>query len=385
MQAKDRAMRRFDLVGAGLVLLCSATQSFAGGLLPDRDNKVLIEGQFSNPEQEFLLVFSAKPLRDGRGRTLSSISERELKAPVSSRDQVIVKVSGKRQSKSGQFEFFFGPSEDKDRPWNDGREFAWEKWSDAASDVWDNLGIVAPVTGKNDVAVITNVAIVRGDKVLYDSRKRESYPNKSRVQASFPKFNATPRAGQYPVLDLGSHMARFRREYYELGDNPFLASAYADLGQTEKSKYANRGKNWCSEFASWVYRENGVLTPDPNRSDVHFRSMREFFEQQGRVYSMREVANWSDKEKLARIKPGSFVSILLGDSTHSLIFTTWVRSDKGPITSYTAISGNNKGMVWAHSPLKLPSLESLKGKTAAELVDFDGKVYFAVPGDGKGP
>lgn len=376
---------------AGLILMVMgfhslmATQSFAGGLLPDRGNKVLIEGQFSDPQQEFLLIFSSKPLCGERNRPVTSLSENELQSFVSGHDQLLIRVYGKNMSKPGQFEFFFGPREDKDQPWNNGREFAWEKWGQVSPDIWDNLCIVAPLppARRNALAAITNVAIVKGDKLLYDSRKRESYPNKRRIAVGFPKFKLLPKQDAIPVLNLGPLMTRFRRDFYEIGDDPYLNAAYADLGQTEKSKYANRGKNWCSEFASWVYRSHGVMTPDPNRSDVHFRSMREFFVQQGRVYPMREVVRWSDREKTARIKPGSFVSIKLGDSTHSLIFTTWVRSTRGPITSYTAISGNNKGMVWAHAPLKLPSAENLKGMSAAELAEFDARVYFAVPGEVK--
>ena len=61
--------------------------------------------------------------------------------------------------------------------------------------------------------------------------------------------------------------------------------------------------------------------------------------------------------------PGSFVSILIGDSTHSLIFTTWVLPDRGqPITKYAAISGNNKGMVWSHDPLSLPTAQQFEGR-----------------------
>jgi hypothetical protein len=109
--------------------------------------------------------------------------------------------------------------------------------------------------------------------------------------------------------------------------------------------------------------------------------MREFFARQGKVYPMREVATWSDKEKVAKIKPGSFVSILIGNSTHSVIFTTWVRAGQGPITSYAGISGNNKGMVWPHAPMKLPTADAVKGMSARELTDYDAKVYFAVPAD----
>lgn len=373
------------LAGSWLVLSLLASESLAGGLLPDRANKVLIEGQFSNPEQGFLLIFSAKPLCDERDRPVTSMSEKELKALVNGSELVVVKVHGKKPTKPGQFEFSFGTGDDQDQPWNNGRELAWESWAEASSDIWDNLCIVAPLpkAAKNSFAAITNVAIIKGDKLLYDSRKRESYPNKKPISVSFARFNAAPKQGNFPVLNLSGPMTKFRREFYEIGDNPYLNTAYADLGQTEKRKYANRGNSWCSEFASWVYRDNGLMTPDPNRSDVHFRSMREFFAQHGHVYPMREVATWSDKEKLARIKPGSFVSILNGDATHSIIFTAWVQNGRGPITTYTGISGNNKGMVWPHAPLKLPTAESWQGMSAAEQSQYDEKVYFAVPGDVK--
>jgi hypothetical protein len=177
-------------------------------------------------------------------------------------------------------------------------------------------------------------------------------------------------------------MAAFRTQYYELGTNPILQLAYSDLGQTDKRKYARRGNNWCSEFSTFVYRENGIPTPDPNQSDVHFRNMAESFRQHGRVYPMREVLEWSDAEKIAKIKPGSFVSILLGDSTHSLIFTTWMKPEPdGRITKYAALSGNNKGMVWAHDPLSLPSADQFRSMPAEALAEFDERVYFAVPAD----
>jgi hypothetical protein len=95
---------------------------------------------------------------------------------------------------------------------------------------------------------------------------------------------------------------------------------------------------------------------------------------------MREVAGWTDAQKQSRIKPGSFVSILIGDSTHSLIFTTWVKPERGgTITKYAALSGNNKGMVWSHDPLRLPTEMDWSGLSAAKLAEYDEKVYFGVP------
>jgi hypothetical protein len=372
---------RHCFIGGCLALSIAASELYGGGLIPDRVNKVMIEGRFSNPEQGFLLLFSAQPPENEQGRPLRRLTEKQIKSFASGRDEVLIKVYGKRQTKPGRFEFHFGPGVDATQPWNDGRDFAWAKWAELSPDIWDNVCIVAPVPPGNRTgsATISNVEIVKGGKLLYDSRKRESYPNEQRVLNGFPPFNGASRQGNYPVLHLGERMADFRREFYETGDNPLLNTAYADLGQTEKSKYARRGNNWCSEFASWVYRSNGIMTPDPNRSDVHFRSMREFFAQHGHVYPMREVVGWSDAEKVKRIKPGSFVSILLGSHTHSLLFTTWVRNGREPITSYTGVSGNNKGMVWAHAPLKLPTEATWGSMSPDQLAVYDEKVYFAVP------
>src|SRR5687768_7541042 len=81
----------------------TAMPSFAGGLIPDRANKVLIEGQFSDPQQEFLLIFSAKPLCGERDRPVTSLSERELQSFESGHDQLLIRVYGKNMSKPGQF------------------------------------------------------------------------------------------------------------------------------------------------------------------------------------------------------------------------------------------------------------------------------------------
>jgi hypothetical protein len=61
------------------------------------------------------------------------------------------------------------------------------------------------------------------------------------------------------------------------------------------------------------------------------------------------------------------------------MFTTWVMESDKPITKYVGISGNNKGMVWAHRPLPLPTKKQLRKMTAKKLKDYDRKVFFGVP------
>ena len=357
----------------------------AGGLIPDRYNQVLIEGKFQDAAPAFLLIFSAEPLKDDRGRPLSSLTLDEIRSFENRPDCVAIKVYGKPQSKPGRMDVFFGTAADADRPWNDGRDFDWHDWEKYSADVWDHVYVVpsptsaASAASRRPFTIINNVTIRRGGKLLYDSRARESYPNKRPINVGIQPFTAVGRDDKFPVLNLSDEMARFRRTYYEIGDNPILSLAYSDVAQTDKRKYANRGTNWCSEFATSCYRQAGYKTPDPNAGDVHWKNMREFFEKNGHVYSAREVAAWTDREKLERITPGSFVSILIGEATHSLIFTTWVSERGQPITRYTALSGNNKGMVWPHDPLQLPTADDWKGKSSAELEKYDAMVYFAVP------
>jgi hypothetical protein len=361
-----------------------ASAGSAGGLLPDQINQIIIQGRFTEATPGFLAVFSAQPLQDGPGKLRTGVTAEAIAKVTKAQSYVGVRLYGKPASEPGRFDYFFGTAHDADRPWNNGQDFRWQDWETVSPDVWDNVSIVAlPPDGgsrRAPAGIITDVTIRRGGKMLYDSRTKQSYPNKRPIDPSFKPFSIAPVRGRYPLLNLAERMARFRNDYYELGDNAILSLAYSDLGQTEKSKYANRGKNWCSEFASYVYRQNGLLTPDPNTSDVHWKNMREFFEANGQVYTLRETLTWSNQDKIAKIKPGSFVSILIGEATHSLIFTTWILDGLNPITQYTALSGTNKSMVWSHAPLKLPTPEQLQGLSPEQLADFDQKVYFGVPG-----
>ena len=53
------------------------------------------------------------------------------------------------------------------------------------------------------------------------------------------------------------------------------------------------------------------------------------------------------------------------------------------MTRYVGVSGNNKGMVWPHAPMKLPAADEFKGMTAEKLREYDQKVYFGVPSEPK--
>jgi hypothetical protein len=365
---------------AAMIWLLSALPATAGGILPDRINQLLIQGRFDQSQPELLVIFSAEPLANSAGRPVTSLSSRELSQLETTRDRVVLRLYGKPLSKGTRLDYFFGTLHDADQPWNNGDDFRWQDWEQHSPDIWDHIAIALPPGSSAQMATITSVTIRRGGKMLLDSRATESYPNDRPIQVSLRPTVLRPRDGRQPILNLSDDMARFRTAYYELGDCEILQAAYADLGQTERRKYANRGNNWCSEFSSYVFRSTGHPTPDPNAGDVHFRNMGEFFGREGDMYPMREVLNWSDAEKRDRITPGSFVSILIDDSPHSLIFTTWVDPEPGErLTRYAAISGNNKGMVWAHDPLSLPAEATFEGMTMEQLATYDERVYFGVP------
>jgi len=376
--------QRFSAITFALAILSPLTAT-AAGIIPDRINQIILKGDFSDPEPTFLLICSAQPLKDPQGRLLVKMSDADLRKLRSTENQVVIKLHGKKPTGS-RLDYFFGTGDDATMTWNNGTEFDWKDWTKHSPDIWDNVCLAAfpPAPGKNsETAVIRSVTIRLGGQVLFDSRATQSYPNAHPIQVALEQTDLTPQNGTQPLLNLSERMTRFRTDYYELGNNPILQLAYSDLSQTDKLKYAKRGNAWCSEFASYIYRECKLPTPDPNRENVYYGNMRKFFEKHGKVYPAREVATWSNEKKRDLIKPGSFVAILIDGTNHSIIFTTWVLDGDKPITSYVGISGNNKGMVWSHVPQGLPNMADVAKMTKKQLKDFDEMVYFAVPSEGR--
>lgn len=375
-------MRNITVIGllAALPLGLVTHTVHASGILPETANQILIGATINDKEPVFYAIFSEKPI----GQSLQRADLQSLLTKRDRRDVLALKLYGKPMEKGGRVSYFFGTADDGSMPWNDGSEFDWKAWSDYSPDIWDNIAIAyEPPEGKRSRAGVRveHVMIRRGGKVLLDTGVTESYPNKKPIATRLPGTDLLPTTRGYPLLDLGPIMSSFRSSYYEITGS-ILETAYADLGQTDKRKYANRGNAWCSEFASHVLRANGVQTPDPNSCDVHWQNLREYFEANGHVYTLREVASWPDSKKLQLIKPGSIVSFFTneGQTTHTALFTTWIRENGKPIMSYTGISGCNKEMVWAHAPLALPQRDWAEGKTDAQIADFDSKCFFGVPG-----
>src|SRR5688500_15235951 len=96
------------ILAIGLLGLLVVSPALGGGLLPDRDNRVLRQGRCAQPQPAFLLVFSAQPLRGGRGQPLTTLSDAQATALASHKDQVVLRIYGKSATRPGQFEYSFG-------------------------------------------------------------------------------------------------------------------------------------------------------------------------------------------------------------------------------------------------------------------------------------
>ena len=173
-----------------LFLAMKSQSAVAGGLLPDRVNKVRIEGRFAVREPKFLFVFSSEPWTDEKKVPIGQVSDATRAGLRSSRDFVLVRVHGKPVSDKGVVEYFFGPKEDGQQPWNDGREMKWEEWSNLSPDIWDHIAILhdGPVAAKGPTALLINVEVLKGGKSLFDSTTRQTYPNKRRMDSSIRPF-----------------------------------------------------------------------------------------------------------------------------------------------------------------------------------------------------
>jgi hypothetical protein len=120
------AMRRALILIETAFAFVMVQACVAGGILPDRVNKVSIHGRFTDPAPEFLLIFSAQPLRDGKGQLIGSLTEAELAKVQESKENVCIRVSGKQPSRAGQLDYSFGTGEDGNQPWNNGQSFQWQ-------------------------------------------------------------------------------------------------------------------------------------------------------------------------------------------------------------------------------------------------------------------
>jgi hypothetical protein len=81
-----------------------------------------LKGTFPEPEPAFLLVCSARPLKDSQGCLVMEMQEAELRKLASNEQQVVIKLHGKKPT-GNRLDYFFGTAYDADMPWNNGVEF----------------------------------------------------------------------------------------------------------------------------------------------------------------------------------------------------------------------------------------------------------------------
>lgn len=76
---------------------------------------------------------------------------------------------------------------------------------------------------------------------------------------------------------------------WTLAENSRITAIYhaaQDLGQSGSRKYVDSYTAWCSEFASWAIRQNGLSTPS---GSIGTDDMEEWFRNQGRKFTKRDV------------------------------------------------------------------------------------------------
>lgn len=92
-----------------------------------------------------------------------------------------------------------------------------------------------------------------------------------------------------------------------------LYYAAQDLGQTGAKKYVNVDTAWCSEFAAWAIRQNGLDTPT---GSIGTTNLATYFIGKGRFYTKAQVEAGSYLPQ-----SGDYFSINSGG--HSVLFVGW--------------------------------------------------------------
>gem|GEM_PF-6714833 len=367
------------LLGA-LLLLLSPSQGDGKGLVVDRPNQVTICMSSAVASPTFTLLFTAQPLSQlfpGRSGGLNAEQLGQLRRQKTS---LVLTVGGKGPGRERAcYDYFFGPGEDGDRPWNNGQDFAWQRWAEMSDELWDHIAVAREPGPAGDGGPITAVAVRRGGELLFDSRQRDSVPN------HLPMSVSLTEEGESRLVELG--MMAFRRSYYELGElgklgeSSPLEVAYGDLAQTDASKYRQGAGSWCSEFAAYVYRAGGIKGPDPLRGELNWRGLKAYFGGRGALYSLWEVASWPAAEREARIKPGALISMVTAKGeAHTLLLSQWKHGDAAAV--FTAISGNSHGMVRHQRALSLAELVAVPSKKAmstTETLRYQARSFIVIP------
>ncbi len=162
------------------------------------------------------------------------------------------------------------------------------------ADAWDSLRLRF---ASQDAMLIQRVVLVKSSEGVLDARVDDWLDRYSKA-----------------VIDLSLQTAA--RKWEALGRTRVTSLFYAgqDLGQTGSRKYVNRDVKWCSEFASYMIRKNGLPTP---RGSITTGDMKRFFSKHHRLFTPADV-----EANKYTIRPGDYMSINNGG--HSVLFREWI-------------------------------------------------------------
>jgi len=142
------------------------------------------------------------------------------------------------------------------------------------------------------------------------------------------------------VIDFSLDAARLKWNAVQSTRVTDLFYAGQDLAQTGARKYVRRDVKWCSEFASYMIRTNGLSTP---AGSIDTGDMKNFFADRLRLHTRGDVDGGAYS-----IASGDYMS--LWDGRHSVLFLSWKNGlpDPGkipPDTEFFTIEGNTGNMV----------------------------------------
>jgi hypothetical protein len=362
-----------------MALLAGASLGHAAGIDSRKNNQIIIYAETLEQQPTFWLVFSKSPLHELTENSNNLILQKDLQKIGQSKTALILKLGEKSATAKNRFDYFIGSIRDQDKSWNNGTQFEPARWQHYDDDIWDNISVIYYSTSEKSSLLLTDFVVRRSGVTLYDSRIKHTFLNKNPVDFKFKPQMLEKSLDGFKIADFSSAMKIFRNDFYELQQNPLLNDAFSDLAQTDHKKYTKISDGWCSEFVAYIYRKQGYALPDPNSKEINWFILKSSMEKTGgTIYPLKEMHNWTEAEKIQRIKPGSIVSIVTGGGTsHTLLFTQWNKLEQ--YSSFSAISGNNNSMVWPHHKIKLPLPTEWNFKNDKDQDSWSRRSYIAVP------
>jgi hypothetical protein len=166
------------------------------------------------------------------------------------------------------------------------------------------------------------------------------------VKSSEKLLDETPDAwlDRYYQRVLDFSIAASSRKWGDVSNTRVTDLYYAaqDLGQTGAQKYVNQDTAWCSEFAAYMIRKNGL--PNVPAGSIGTADLKRFFTDTGRIYYAEEVEGGAYS-----VRAGDYMSLWQTSDDpsgrHSVLFRGWkggtpVPGAFSPDQEFYTIEGN---------------------------------------------